>query len=106
MRVVTVFLAITSLAGCVSVPQPPTVVYQDRNRDGRVDYEMHHPNGKRFDALEWAYFDDNFDGYYDRKMEYGELVGIVDHVHIPVPKVQFHDTPRHPSPSPTPRKKA
>ncbi len=106
MRALIMFLAVSSLAGCVSLPQPPTVVYQDRNGDGRVDYEMHHPNGKGFDALEWAYYDDEFDGYYDRKMEYGELMSIVNHVLIPVPKVQFHDTPQHPTPSPAPPKKA
>jgi hypothetical protein len=95
--------AAAALPGCVSLPQPPTVVYQDRNRDGRVDIEIHHPNGKGFDALDWTFYDDDFDGYYDRKREYGELMSIVDRVHIPVPKVQFYDTPRRPSPTPRPK---
>ena len=97
-------LVAVALAGCVSLPQPPTVTYKDRNRDGRVDYAFHQPNGKGFDADDWAFYDDDFDGFYDRKREYGELVSVVARVHIPVPKAQFHDTslpkpPRVPPPN-------
>ena len=66
MRALPLIAGAVALSGCVSLPQPPTVTYKDRNRDGRVDYALHEPNGKGFDALAWAYYDDDFDGYYDR----------------------------------------
>ena len=92
MRLLAVLLLSASVSACVSLPQPPTVTYKDRNRDGRVDYAFHQPNGKGFDADDWAFYDDDFDGYYDRKREYGELMSVVDRVRILVPNVQFRDT--------------
>ena len=95
MRILTLITGALMLAGCTSLAPSPTVTYKDRNRDSRVDYERHHPNGRGVDAVGWAFYDDDFDGYYDRKRGFGALMSKVDRVHLPVPPSHYGDTPRH-----------
>ena len=101
------FLA-TALAGCESLPKGikdfPSVSCYDTNGDGVVDYELHHPL-KRGD-IEWALVDENFDGYYDYSILYGDTISIKEPVHIPVPRgIHFTKYPmekaKHPKPPKT-----
>ena len=103
MRALTIMTAAMMLTGCIPFSRSPTVTYKDRNRDGRVDYERHAPNGRGADAVGWAFYDDDFDGYYDRKREFRELMSKVDRVHVPVPPSQYGDASRSPQPSRPPR---
>jgi hypothetical protein len=48
------------------------VRYEDRNRDGRVDREIHHYPGLA-DA-DWELRDDSFVGVYDKLIIYGYTV--------------------------------
>jgi hypothetical protein len=77
-----------ALAGCESLPKGlkdhPSVSCYDTNGDGLVDYELHHPM-KQGD-IEWALVDENYDGYYDYSILYGDTIGIKEPVHIPVPR--------------------
>ncbi len=58
------------------------VLYYDRNGDGRVDLERHHFPGVA-DA-DWELRDDNYDGWYEKKILYGYAVK-ESAVHLPVP---------------------
>jgi hypothetical protein len=58
------------------------VLYYDRNGDGRVDLERHHFPGLA-DA-DWELRDDNYDGWYEKKILYGYAVKETP-VHLPVP---------------------
>ena len=67
----------------------PAVTFYDFNRDGRVDYEHHTPRGAGGSDLEWARNDVDYDGYYDEQIGYGGTIRVVDHIHQPIPKVEF-----------------
>ncbi len=58
------------------------VLYYDRNGDGRVDLEGHHFPGLA-DA-DWELRDDNYDGWYEKKILYGYAIKETA-VHLPVP---------------------
>jgi hypothetical protein len=58
------------------------VLYYDRNGDGRVDLEKHH--FPRMADADWELRDDNYDGWYEKKILYGYAVRGTE-VHLPVP---------------------
>ncbi len=75
-----------SWSGCAahreSVERAAQVLYYDRNGDGSVDLERHHFTGLA-DA-DWELRDDNYDGWYEKKILYGYTVTETA-VHLPVP---------------------
>ena len=80
MRTFLALIATLTLAGCATQVQPgpplsfqesdgALVTYKDRNRDGRVDYELHD-----FGCCDrnWALVDTDFNGRYDLELQWGE----------------------------------
>lgn len=86
--IVLVLLLLVTLTSCESLPKSladvPSVSYYDKNGDGVVDYELHHP--MKPGEPDWALEDQNFDGYYDYDILYGKTIVIKEPVHIPVPR--------------------
>src|ERR1039457_685886 len=89
MRIHILYLLVTAavlFSGCAtpsdSLAHRLKISYYDRNSDGKVDQEKHQYRGV-CDA-DWELRDDDFDGRYEKKIEYslGVLTSAVD---IPVP---------------------
>jgi len=74
--------------GCATEPYSMPVfsyvtTYYDRNGDGRADYEDH--DDPRISDEAWALSDTDFDGYYDRKINFGVSL-TRESIHQPVPR--------------------
>ncbi|HBC88744.1 MAG TPA: hypothetical protein DCZ94_17520 [Lentisphaeria bacterium] len=51
------------------------ILYEDRNNDGRVDYESMEDNPGGADGFVYYKIDDDFDGFYDRSVKEGGIAG-------------------------------
>jgi hypothetical protein len=79
-----------------------SVTYYDFNGDGRADFELHfRPLINGVVGYEWARRDTDYDGYYDEQIDYGATIALAHDIHIPVPRMEFSDSPQPKRPNQT-----